>query len=132
MTQIEVKTTFKPSKLDLFFLWIFRKVEKLFSNNKYGMVSGWWQTWRMDYWAWNVVLKSFPTKFMWLTSEYYVDFKKQLCPGDVTIETTSIMCINKVKDRRKCIVEMKIKSGDLVCTESKFMFVEVEHNYCRK
>ena len=130
MTQIELTISIKPSRLDRIFFWLFSKLEKIFCKNKYGLVSGWWQTWKLDFWAWKTILSGFPTDKMWLTSEYSVKFLRQLCSRNIKINVRSIICLNEIKSDRKCEVELEITTGNIVCTTAKFIFVEKIHNYC--
>lgn len=130
MVQLEYTNKIKPSLLDKAFFWLFVKITSIFCKNSYGLVSGWWQSWRLDYWAWKSVVKALPTNKMWVTAGYKVDFVRQLCTPNVDINVKCIVCINNLKSDRECEVDIEILSDNIVYSKATFRFMEKIHNYC--
>lgn len=130
MTKREVIYITQKSKLAFRFMkWLDRHISK----NKYGLVSGWWQCWKFDRWAFEYINRVEPTNKQWLTKQANISFYYQLCDTDELIIGASTPVIREnEKGNREAVFTLVLWCGAVQISSATFVFVEKEHNFCRR
>lgn len=111
---------------------VMKWIDKHISKNKYGLVSGWWQCWKYDRWAFEYINRVQPTNKLWLTKRLSIDFYYQLCDTDELVVGASkpVITINE-KGNREAVFTLVLWCGAVQISSAKFIFIEKEHNYCK-
>lgn len=117
---------------DKIIFWLFKIFEKVFYKNKYGMVSGWWQSWEFDRKGWEYAISYFKTKKHWLTSELKIKFYKQLCSVDNLVwGAENIKCIKNKKGKKELTFDIVLWQNKDMISKANFIFIEEEKIICK-